>query len=216
MSLPSKPSVLIFGASGSIGSACANLLSGEYEVTSAHRDYSPLTSKTVFDAVIWAQGKNLTKPFIETTEEDWDGLFEANFSYIRRNLKELLVADRLYRPARLVFIGSVWSEIARKDKSAYIATKAALVGLTRGLAVELGSKEIAVNCVLPGPVDNQMTRTNLSAQQLNQLVAESPSGKLISVSQVAETVRFLISERSQGISGQSIELDYGWAISKHV
>jgi NAD(P)-dependent dehydrogenase (short-subunit alcohol dehydrogenase family) len=216
VSKSSKPKVLIFGASGSIGSACVDLLGKDYEVTSAAQDYQCSMSSTVFDAVVWAQGKNLTKSFIDTTEEDWGNLFEANFSFIRRQLQELLVSNRLCRPARLVFIGSVWTKIARIDKSAYIATKSALMGLTQALAVELGSNEIAVNSVLPGPIDNVMTRSNLSPQQLNQLVAESPAGKLVTLNQVAEVVRFLISGNSQGISGQSIELDYGWARSKNV
>jgi 3-oxoacyl-[acyl-carrier protein] reductase len=90
------------------------------------------------------------------------------------------------------------------------------MGLTQALAVELGCNEIAVNSVLPGPIDNVMTRSNLSPQQLNQLVTESPAGKLVTLNQVAEVVRFLISGNSQGISGQSIELDYGWARSKNV
>jgi NAD(P)-dependent dehydrogenase (short-subunit alcohol dehydrogenase family) len=212
----SKPKVLIFGASGSIGSACVNLLSKDYEVISATRDYECSTNSTLFDAVVWAQGKNLTKSFIETTEEDWDNLFEANFSFVRRQLQELLVTNRLCQPARLVFIGSVWTKIARVDKSAYIATKSALVGLTQALAVELGRDGIAVNSILPGPIDNEMTRSNLSTQQLNKLIAESPAGKLVTINQVAELVRYLISDSSQGISGQSIELDYGWARSKNV
>jgi len=216
MSNSSKPSVLIFGASGSIGSACFQLLKDDHQLTAAQRDYDFYQNSSLYDSVIWAQGKNLTKAFIETSEQDWESLFEANFTFVRRKLRDLLIAQRLRKPARLVFIGSVWSHIARVDKSAYIATKSALSGLTRSLAVELGAQEITVNCVLPGPVDNLMTRENLTKIQFDKLVSESPTGKLVSEKQVAEVVRFLISNNSEGISGQSIEIDYGWALSKHV
>jgi NAD(P)-dependent dehydrogenase (short-subunit alcohol dehydrogenase family) len=211
-----KPSVLIFGASGAIGSACFHLLKADYQVTAAEREYDFFQNSSHYDAVIWAQGKNLTKAFIETSEEDWEDLFEANFTFVRRKLHDLLITQRLRKPARLVFIGSVWSQIARVDKSAYIATKSALSGLTRSLAVELSLQGIAVNCVLPGPVDNLMTRANLTKTQFDKLVSESPTGKLVSEKQVAEVVRFLISSNSEGISGQSIEVDFGWALSKHV
>jgi 3-oxoacyl-[acyl-carrier protein] reductase len=216
VSIPYNPRVLIFGATGSIGAACVELLKNDYQVTIAGRDYDFLEVPETFDSVIWAQGKNLTKPFINTSEQDWENLFEANFTFVRRKLRDLLVAERLCKPGRIVVIGSVWAEIARVDKSAYIATKAALSGLTRGLAVELGLQGIGINCILPGPIDNKMTRANLTKAQFERLVSESPAGRLISVTQVAEVVRFLISQNSEGISGQSIELDYGWALSKHV
>jgi NAD(P)-dependent dehydrogenase (short-subunit alcohol dehydrogenase family) len=216
MALTPKQRLLVFGASGSLGAACVTLLKNEYEIHTPKRNDELMKEPEKFAGVVWAQGKNLTKPFVETSEDEWVEVFEANFNFFRKRLKELLLSDRLSKPSRLVVIGSVWSEVARADKTAYIASKSALAGLVRGLAVELGPMQIAINSVLPGPIDNEMTRKNLTSDQLNTLKSESPSGRLVTPENVANLVKFLVSKESSGVSGASIELDYGWAIGKNV
>ena len=91
-----------------------------------------------------------------------------------------------------------------------------MVGLAIGLAADLAQFGIRVNCVMPGVVDNLMTRQNLTAEQLSKIQTETLGGKLISAKDVANVVQFLCSRESSGINGQSIVIDKGWSIARHI
>jgi NAD(P)-dependent dehydrogenase (short-subunit alcohol dehydrogenase family) len=143
-------------------------------------------------------------------------MMEANFHFVRRSVLSLIEDNKVENPASFVFIGSVWSIFSKIDKSAYIVSKSALEGLARSLSVELAPANIRVNCVLPGVIDNSMTRSNLTELQLKRIQHETPGQKLITAVQVANIVKFLCSENSQGINGQSIIVDSGWSIARYI
>jgi NAD(P)-dependent dehydrogenase (short-subunit alcohol dehydrogenase family) len=115
-----------------------------------------------------------------------------------------------------VILGSVWQNVARSNKTAYITSKSALTGLVRGLAVEFGPLGISINGVLPGVVESEMTRKNLSQDQIEKIATGTPGHLLITAEQVANIVTFLLSKDSSGINGQSIVVDNGWTISRDV
>lgn len=212
--MDSRPTALIFGSSGSIGSACKDLLSADYEIFAGPQNPNEMPGAPVFDTVIWAQGINRTLSFFETSEDDWDSVLEANFHLVRKSVQILFQRNQFASPSSLVFVGSVWSNLSRRDKSAYIVSKSALEGLCRALAVELAPLKMRVNCVLPGVVENQMTKINLTDQQLKNVKSQTPGGDLVSPIDIANTVKFLSSSSSQGITGQSIIVDNGWSIAR--
>jgi NAD(P)-dependent dehydrogenase (short-subunit alcohol dehydrogenase family) len=148
--------------------------------------------------------------------DQWDEIWEANFFFVVKTLKALLNDDSFAEGARLVVFSSVWEEVARKNKSAYISSKAAVGGLIRSMACELGDKNISINGVLPGIIDSPMTRKNLSQEQVNQIIDQTPSKKLVRVEEIARVAEFLASKNSQGINGQSITVDNAWTISRNV
>jgi hypothetical protein len=153
---------------------------------------------------------------LETKSETWIELWEANVGFIVKGLQILLKEKILLSGTRLVILGSVWQNVARSNKTAYIASKSALTGLVRGLAVEFGPLGIAINGVLPGVVESEMTRNNLSRDQIEKIISETPGHLLITAEQVANIVGFLVSNNSEGINGQSIVVDNGWTISRDV
>lgn len=209
-----RAAALIFGSSGSIGGACKDLLSADYEVFEGPRNPNEISDNPVFDTIVWAQGINQTASFVETSETDWESVLEANLHLVRKSIKIMLQRNQIASPSSLIFVGSVWSNFSRKDKSAYIVSKSALEGLCRALAVELAPKGMRVNCVLPGVVDNQMTKSNLTKQQMENVKSQTPGGELICPIDIANTVNFLSSSASQGITGQSIIVDNGWSIAR--
>ena len=168
------------------------------------------------DGAIWAQGANLTETFENTSTENWDSIWDANFNYLVKTLNYLLSNDLLNKIARLVALSSVWQEIARSNKTAYISSKAALGGLVRALAVDLGPNGIAINAILPGVTESAMTSRNLSADQISEIKKTTPTGKLVELSQIASVIEFLVSNKSIGINGQSIFVDNGWSQTKNV
>ena len=143
-------------------------------------------------------------------------IYEANVVYIMESLRQLLELGLVSRGARLCIISSIWQEIARQNKLSYTVTKSALRGLVQSLAIDLGSKNILVNAVLPGALDTPMTRVNLSTQQIEKLESETPLKTLPQFEDVCELVAFLCSPNNTGITGQFIAADRGYSFVRHI
>jgi NAD(P)-dependent dehydrogenase (short-subunit alcohol dehydrogenase family) len=209
--------VLVFGSSGTLGSECAkHFAKKNWNVLTSDRNIIEIDSYKNLNAVVWAQGINLTASLQEMEIDQWDEIWEANFFFVVKTLKALLNDDSFAEGARLVVFSSVWEEVARKNKSAYISSKGAVGGLIRSMACELGDKNISINGVLPGIIDTPMTRKNLSQEQVNQIIDQTPSKKLVRAEEIARVAEFLASKNSQGIYGQSITVDNAWTISRNV
>jgi len=204
--------LLLFGASGTLGSACkARCKQLGWTISEGNRQIDSNFYDTSFDAVVWAQGSNLTKSFEETSDDDWIDILNSNLLFVVQTLRNLLRLNQVANGARLVVIGSVWERVHRSNKSAYVTSKAALAGLVRALASDLGDRGISINCVSPGVVMSSMTMQHLSSEQIAQIERETPSSQLVTPLDVANVVSFLISKNSSGINGQSIFVDNGWS-----
>ena len=208
---------MIFGASGTLGTSCTTELQAQgFEVFPVGRDLGGLELVGQVDGAIWAQGTNFTGGLIETTSHDWEKIWDANFTFIVRSLEILLKKKSLNRGARLVVLSSVWQELSRPQKVAYIASKGAIGGLIRGLAADLGEDGISINAVLPGVIESPRTHKHLSNNQIEGIVQGTPSGRLVTTGEIAKTVAFLVGPNSPGINGQSIIVDGGWSITRNV
>jgi NAD(P)-dependent dehydrogenase (short-subunit alcohol dehydrogenase family) len=233
MDLKSKmPKLLIFGGTGALGTAIAQKFSNEgYEVIYGVRTITdgkvqfqvPLTTGPVpellkgllFDAVVFAQGANINDSVITSSVEDLNRLFEANVSFISENTKALLSHNLIKHKGKIVILSSLWEQLTRQDKMAYTVTKAAVGGLVRSMAVDLGNaKGILVNGLLPGIVETPMSRGLLSAKQMENIEAQTPGHKLTVPSDVANAAYLLGCEDNTAISGQSLFVDYGFAIAR--
>ena len=209
--------IALFGSTGDIGRACSDFMNQNgYEVISIPRNELVNMKVSNLDGAIWAQGKNITESFENTSEEIWDSIWDANFNYFVKTLNYLIDSKAFNKEARLVVLSSVWQEISRTNKSAYIASKAALGGLVRALASDLGPKNITINAVLPGVTDSKMTNLNLTNTQLENIRKTTPTEKLVNLDQLASVIEFLVSKKSQGINGQSIIVDNCWSQTKDV
>lgn len=238
MQNPSPRTALIFGASGAIGGEIAMCLakselkvigvgrgasnSSSYLARSVKWSLGQRFSKEDFgdlkqlDAVIWAQGANYNDTIIDFDRERHLKIYEANVVYIMESLKQLLDLGLVSAGARLCVISSIWQEIARQNKLSYTVTKSALRGLVQSLAIDLGTKNILVNAVLPGALDTPMTRENLSTQQIQKLESETPLKTLPQFEDVCELVAFLCSPRNTGLTGQFIAADRGYSFVRHI
>ena len=226
------PKLLIFGGTGALGTAIAQKFSSEgYEVTYGVRTITdgkvqfqlPLTTGPVpdllkgqlFDAVVFAQGANINDSVITSSIEDLNRLFEANVSFISENTKALLSHNLIKHKGKIVILSSLWEQLTRQDKMAYTVTKAAVGGLVRSMAVDLGnSKGILVNGLLPGIVETPMSRGLLLAKQIENIEAQTPGHKLTVPSDVANAAYLLGCEDNTAISGQSLFVDYGFSVAR--
>jgi NAD(P)-dependent dehydrogenase (short-subunit alcohol dehydrogenase family) len=133
---------------------------------------------------------------------------------VLKSLQLLLNDERMSNTSRLVVISSIWQNISRPNKLTYSVTKSAIKGLIQSLAIDLGQKGMLVNAVLPGALDTPMTRKNLAAGQIDELVRMTPLKSMPSLDDVASLTEFLCSPANTGITGQFISADRGFSYAK--
>lgn len=233
-----QPVVGVFGASGSIGKAiCATMASEGWKVlaitrSGASEPATQLAAQCVawdsepgdnardalnaqpLDAAVWAQGSNCTDSIATFDLNQHMALYEANVLFVLRTLHQLLEGDWLAPRSRLCVISSIWQDIARPDKLSYCVTKSALRGLVQSVALDLGSRGMLINAVLPGALDTPMTRANLSAPQIDRLAGMTPVGHLPALDNVCAAVQFLCSPGNTSVTGQFIAVDGGFSYAK--
>jgi NAD(P)-dependent dehydrogenase (short-subunit alcohol dehydrogenase family) len=226
------PKLLIFGGTGVLGAAiAAKYETNGYQITYGVRKVSnpvnqfqlPLTDGPVpdllkgelFDTVIFAQGANNNDSVINHSPDDLNRLFEANVSFISTTSQALIGHNLIKHKAKIVILSSFWEQITRAEKMSYTVTKAAVGGLVRSMAVDLGNaKGILVNGLLPGVVDSPMARGLLKPEQIENVQWQTPGHKMIIPTDVANAAYLLGCEDNTAISGQSVFVDYGFTVSR--
>ena len=218
--LSTNKNFLVFGSNGSIGSRCAEQLQNFGVVIKGSRDPlkfdSQLGQVSSISGVIWAQGINSSDSIAGFNAVEFNKVIDANVTFILSTTRKLLESQKLSNDAQLVIVSSMWSQLSRPNKLAYSISKTALLGVIRSLAIDLGESGIQVNAVAPGPIDTPMTRENLSTQELNRLISETPIKRLVTLDEVVNTLCAFVTGQMSGISGQEIAIDGGWGVSKLV
>jgi 3-oxoacyl-[acyl-carrier protein] reductase len=141
-------------------------------------------------------------------EEEWDAVMSTNLKPAYRLAKAVLRGMMKARSGRIIQIGSVVGSSGNPGQVNYAAGKAALIGFTKSLAQEVGSRNITVNCVAPGFIDTDMTRA-LAESQRTALLAKIPLGRLGSPEDIAHAVRFLASPAAAYITGATLHVNGG-------
>ena len=108
----------------------------------------------------------------------------------------------------IVHMGSQMGHVGAPNRTVYCMTKHAIEGLTKAMAVELAPQGIRVNSVAPGYFESEMT-AGLTDKQLGRLARSTPLGRLGRVSEIADAVMFLVSDRASFITGQTLVVDGG-------
>ena len=156
------------------------------------------------DAVVCNAGIAEQKLFQDITDEDWQHMLDVNLMGAVRTIRACL-PDLLHRKrGSIVTVSSIWGQSGASCESHYAASKAALIGLTRSLALELGPSGIRVNCVAPDM--NAMH----SAETMQELAAETPLGRIGTAAEVADSILYLCTERASFITGQVLGVTGGF------
>ena len=188
------------------------------EVIRSGRAYSPAAQRASippeaweFDIVVCNAGVSLTGLFTDMTGQEWETLRGVNLDGVINTLQEVIPAMVSRKSGSIVLVSSMWGRCGASCEAAYSATKAAVIGLTKSLAKELGPSGIRVNCVAPGVIDTDMNR-NLSEADRESLREETPLMRIGAPEDVAEAVLFLASEKASFITGQVLGVDGGFVI----
>lgn len=141
-------------------------------------------------------------------EEQWDAIINTNLSSIYRMSKAVVRGMMKKRGGRIISISSVVGASGNAGQTNYAAAKAGLIGFSKSLAREIGSRNITVNAVAPGFIDTDMTR-ELDDSQKQALLSQIPLARLGSADEIAATVVFLASPGAAYITGETIHVNGG-------
>ena len=145
-------------------------------------------------------------------ESDWNSILDTNLGSVYRMSKACLRAMTKARKGRIINVASVVAVMGNAGQTNYAAAKAGMIGFSKSLAREVGSRGITVNCVAPGLIDTDMTRALDEAHQ-QQILAGIPLGRWGSVEEVAATVVFLASPGAGYITGETLHVNGGmWMV----
>ncbi|MFM0379517.1 3-oxoacyl-ACP reductase FabG [Paraburkholderia strydomiana] len=145
-------------------------------------------------------------------DDDWDAVVDTNLKSVFRLSRAVLRPMMKAKGGRIINITSVVGSAGNPGQINYAAAKAGVAGMTRALAREIGSRGITVNCVAPGFIDTDMTRT-LPEEQQTALKTQIPLGRLGSPEDIAHAVAFLASPQAGYITGTTMHVNGGMYMS---
>ena len=149
--------------------------------------------------------------FQDTTDEMWDRYMAVNLTGARNAIMAVLPRMIHEKAGSIVNISSMWGLRGASCEVAYSCTKAALIALTRSLALELVPSHIRVNCVAPGVIHTDMVRA-LGQETIDSLTEQTPLGRLGTPEDIAHAVSFFASEKASFITGQVLTADGGFVV----
>lgn len=161
------------------------------------------------DAVVCNAGIAEQKLFQDITDEAWQRMLDVNLMGAVRTIRACLPDLLRRKRGSIVTVSSVWGQSGASCESHYAASKAALIGLSKSLALELGPSGIRVNCVAPGVIDTEMNAMH-SEETMRELADETPLGRIGTAAEVADSVLYLCSERASFITGQVLGVNGGF------
>ncbi|CAE6500977.1 3-oxoacyl-[acyl-carrier-protein] reductase [Nitrosomonas nitrosa] len=141
-------------------------------------------------------------------DEEWDEIMETNLKSIFYLSRAVLRAMMKARSGRIINISSVVGVTGNPGQTNYAAAKAGIIGFSKSLAREVGSRNITINCVAPGFIETDMTRS-LSAEQQQNLIQHIPLGRLGQPADIAAAVAFLASPAASYITGTTLHINGG-------
>ena len=216
-------SAVIVGGTGQIGTAVTNELADTgyfFDTTWLQKDHPDVTNQDAFDNLpeeihfgAYLPGLNTRKPTEKLTSEEWQHSLDINlngaFNFAQAAFRALCKANG----SSLCFFSSIFATHPYPEVTAYAASKAALEGLTRALAVEWGKFKIRVNCIRVGHLPSPLKTSVTSPHLLGAVMGRTPAGNLVEVADIAKVVSTLAESKS--VTGAVIDVDCGYSINRY-
>lgn len=215
--------VFITGASKGIGKAIAEMyVERGARVTAPTRQTLNLASAdsvgayimenadAAFDIMIFCAGVNNKASIEDVTSENMLETYQVNLFSSVQLLKYYVRKMKEKGKGKIIFISSLYSMVSREERISYSSSKSAITGLVKTLALELAPDNICVNAVAPGYVMTEMTRKNLTKEDVAEIERMIPTHRFQQPEEIAEVVLFLSSDRNMSITGQLLAVDGGF------
>ena len=215
--------IIVFGSTGSIGSFICDKLNN-YNIIKTTSRKEKSNDKILFvdndnldnllkidniDGIIWAHGVNTNDNINNLDLTKTKEIFDINVCFVINTLNFLLKYNKINNNANLIIISSIWEHIIRDNKLSYGISKAALSNVVKSLSYDLSFKNILINNICPGPIENEMTLKTLSDIELKNIKNYMGFNRLINLNDVWNLIEFLLFKNT-GITGQSLNVDLGF------
>ncbi len=156
-------------------------------------------------------GMNLRKPVTDFTLEEWNRVQATNVTSAFLMCRSFIPHMRGQGYGRIINMTSIMSHVSLPGRAAYSSSKAALLGFTKALALELAPEAITVNGISPGPCATEINKALLESEELTRFfLSRIPLGRWGGVDEVAQLAVYLCSEAAGFITGADIVIDGGW------
>jgi len=156
-------------------------------------------------------GINIRKPLVEFTLEEWRRVLDTNLTSVFLMCRSFIPGMKGAGYGRVLNMTSTMSWVSLPGRAAYSASKAALLGVTRALALELAPDAITVNAISPGPFGTEMNTVLMQNPEMNQqFLSKIPLGRWGRVEEIGQLALYLCSEDAGFITGTDIVIDGGW------
>jgi len=160
------------------------------------------------DLLVANAGIAIDALLLRLKEDDLDRLFAVNVKGAIAAARAAIKVMMRAKTGRVVFLSSIVGEMGNAGQTAYAATKAALIGVTKSLAREYASRNVTVNCVAPGFVDTDMTH-ELTAELKEKMLGGVPLGRTATPAEIAAPVAFLCSDEAAYVTGEVVRVNGG-------
>ena len=161
------------------------------------------------DALVNNAAISQIKLFTDLTPEDWRRMFAVNVDGVFNCTQAVLSGMISEKSGAIVNISSMWGQVGASCEVAYSAAKAAVIGLTKALAKEVGPSGVRVNCVCPGVIDTDMNAA-LDEETRAALIDETPLERIGRADEVADSILYLCSEKASFVTGQVLGVTGGF------
>ncbi|MDD4110893.1 MAG: 3-oxoacyl-ACP reductase FabG [Clostridia bacterium] len=158
------------------------------------------------DVLVANAGVAQIKPFIDTTENDFENIINTNLKGTFNIIKATLPNMISNKSGKIVTVSSMWGLNGASCEGIYSASKSGIIGLTKSLAKELGPSKINVNCVAPGFIATEMN-SNVKPEDVKSMVEATPLQRVGTPRDVADAIFFLASDKADFITGSVLSVD---------
>ena len=169
-------------------------------------------AKNNIDILINNAGEYIYGAIDDVTQKQIDHIFKVNVIAPIKLISATTKIMKNNKWGRIVNIGSISGVMGEANASLYSSTKSALIGLTKALALELAEYNITVNTINPGWVDTDMGNSSCGEFSKEELVECIPQHRFVEPKEVADLVKYLISDNAKGVTGQSVNLCAGLSV----
>ncbi len=182
------------------------------DITDTKKVTTILNDQPTFDILVNSSGMAKHTPATETSEEDFDSVMDVNLKgayFITKEVAKKLIKEN--KPGSLINISSQMAYVGGVDRAVYSASKHAVEGFTKSMAIEFGSHKIRVNTICPTFIKTDLTMSTFNdPEKINWVKSKIKLGRTGQVEDIMGAVVYLASDASSLVTGTSILIDGGW------
>lgn len=195
---------------GGKGPAGSTYLACDFSDRGATEIFAKEIAKQAFDVLINNAGINKIGPMADYDPKDFEKMQQVNLTAPFLLCQAVVPGMCQRRFGRIVNITSIFGVVSRAGRSAYSTSKFGLFGMSRALALEVAKDNVLVNCLAPGFIDTDLTRKILGEKGMMEVTQGIPMGRLGKAEEIAQAVKFLVSDENSYLTGQNIVVDGGY------